>query len=383
MFLDVAIIKTKKGVKNGLAYQMKNGRGQILYGFPETVKHWAVNSNSENTKAYSILVSFKESKTELEEKLKQQGYTLDELLMDIEDLIFAGYSREELAYTMIAHNDTDNFHIHIYLANNYAATGKTLKLWFNKTDFATIKQFIDLKYGLTSEPSTTKAGRIRKAGSLHWTGDAKKREEMKDNIHEAIMGDVIDGKITNNSQVRGKMELYTSLSDGTIKEVEVIKTPNGTIEEIDNNVKVFGNDILVKLYKNSISIIKEDGFKFSLKGGIYRENWTAQKNLKVKELLDDLIRYLDRRLTETSQRYNKDRQKRQAEQPEYREEIMGKNLLTFLKQLRQQNQNQPQKQQPTYQNQTQPQKQNQPTSQQNLQEQDYIQDYTPRPRFKM
>jgi ribosomal protein S8 len=149
MFLDVAIIRTKKGVKNGLRYQTKNGRGEILTGSPEVVRLWAETSNSESTKAYGILVSFKETKKELEEKLKQQGYILEELLEDIENLVFAGYSREEIAYSVVAHDDTDNFHLHIYAANNYAATGKAIKLWFNKTDFSTIKQFIDLKYGLT------------------------------------------------------------------------------------------------------------------------------------------------------------------------------------------------------------------------------------------
>ncbi|MGC8869422.1 MAG: relaxase/mobilization nuclease domain-containing protein [Sulfurihydrogenibium sp.] len=376
MFLDVAIIKTKKGVKNGLAYQMKNGRGQILYGFPETVKHWAANSNSENTKAYSILISFKESKEELEEKLSKQGYTLDELLMDIEELIFAGYSREELAYTMIAHSDTDNFHIHIYTANNYAATGKTLKLWFNKTDFAAIKQFIDLKYGLDGEPSTTKAGRIRKAGSLKWKGeDAKKREEAKDKIHEAIMKHVLQGNITDNQQVRERMELYTALAKGTIKEVEIIKTPDGTIKEIDKDVKVYGNNVLIKMYKNAISI-----GNLVLRGGIYKEDWTAQKNLKVKELLDDLIRYLERRLKET-ERYNKDRQKRKAEQPKYREEILGKNLLNFLKQLKQnQQQQQNQNQQNQQHQKPQPANQNQP-ARDNLQEQENLQE--PRPRMRL
>ncbi|MGC8868789.1 MAG: relaxase/mobilization nuclease domain-containing protein [Sulfurihydrogenibium sp.] len=355
MFLDVAIIKTKKGVKNGLAYQMKNGRGQILYGFPETVKEWSANSNSENTKAYSILISFKESKEELEEKLKNQGYTLDELLMDIEELVFAGYSREELAYSMIAHDDTDNFHIHIYTANNYAATGKTLKLWFNKTDFTAIKQFIDLKYGLDGEPSTTKAGRIREAGSLKWKGKAKKREEMKDSIHEAIMEDVFDGKITNNSQVREKVKLITELEGGTVKE-----------------------------YGKAISVVM-DGFRFSLRGGVYKKDWTAQSNIAVKELLDDLIRYLERRLKET-ERYNKDRQKRKAEQPKYREEILGKNLLNFLKQLKQnqqqqQNQNQQnqQHQKPQPANQNQPARDNQ--QEQTRDQQENLQE--PRPRMRL
>jgi hypothetical protein len=334
MFLDVAVVKTKKGVINGLAYQMKNGRGKVLYGFPETVKHWAVNSNSESTKAYSILVSFKETKKELEEKLSKQGYTLDELLMDIEELVFAGYSREEIAYSVVAHDDTDNFHLHIYASNNYAATGKTLKLWFNKTDFSTIKQFIDLKYGLDGEPSTTKAGRIRKAGSLKWKGEAKEREEMKDSIHEIIMKDVLNGEITDNIQVRRTLKAAVKLEGGTVKE-----------------------------YRKAIDILMDGQYKFSLRGGIYKEDWTVNQNISVKEVLDNLIRYLDRRIKETSQRYDKDRQKRKAEQPKYREEIMGKNLLSFLKQLKQNQQQNQQNQNQQPQKQTQPQKQNQPASQ--------------------
>jgi hypothetical protein len=376
MFINISQIKTKKGVKNGLKYQTKNGRGKVLSGSPEMVKEWSVNSNSESVKAFSILISFRESQAELEEKLKKQGYTLDELIEDIENLLFAGYQREEIAYSMIAHSDTNHYHIHTYLTNNYAGTGKTIRFFFHENDLTAIKEFISLKYDLDLR-TTPKAGRTRKVGSSHWKGEAKKKEEEKDIIHEAIMKNVIDGTIADNQQVRERMELYTELSDGTIKEVEVLKTPNGAIEEIDKNVKVFGNNVLIKLYKNSISIIKRDGLQFTLRGGIYRNDWTAQKNvLKVKEVLDNVIKYLERKMKET-QRYDKDRQKRKAQQPKYQEEIMGKNLLTFLKQLRQQNQNQQQKQQPQKQpqnqqpqKQPQPQKQNQPSinNQQNLQD---------------
>jgi hypothetical protein len=303
MFINIEKIRTKEGVKNGLKYQMKNGRGEILYCFPEFVKYWAETSNSESAKAFSILISFKESREELENKLSEKGYVLEELLEDIETLIFAGYSREELAYTMIAHNDTDNFHIHIYLANNYAATGKTLRFWFNKTDLATIKQYISLKYNLDITPGTTKAGRTRKAGSLKWKGeDAKKREEMKDSIHEIIMKKVLNGEIIDNKQVREQVKLIAELEGGTVEE-----------------------------YKNAIVIIKKDGYKITLKGGIYREGWTAKNIVEEQQLSDNLIRYLERRLKETEQRYNKDRQKRKAEQPEYVEEILGENLLDSLK----------------------------------------------------
>jgi flagellar biosynthesis GTPase FlhF len=205
------------------------------------------------------------------------------------------------------------------------------------------------------------------------------------------MKDVIDGYIKDNEQVRRTLKAAVKLEGGTVKE-----------------------------YRKAIDIVM-DGFKFSLRGGIYKEDWTVNQNISVKEVLDNLIRYLDRRLTETSQRYNKDRQKRQAQQPKYQEEIMGKNLLTFLKQLRQQNQNQQQNQQP--QKQTQPQKQqtnnqpqhqkqltnqkltnqnqpsinnqqnlqdNQPTREDNQQEQTrdqqeqyYLQDYIPRPKMRL
>jgi hypothetical protein len=418
MLLNIELVKTKKGVMNGLAYQMRNGRGEILTGFPSMVKLWATTSNNERAKAYSVLISFRENRKELEEKLADRGYTLEELIEDVEKLLFVGYSKEELAYSMIAHSDTKHFHIHTYVSNNFAGTGKSLKFWFHERDLAAIREYIDLKYGLDMQTST-KAGRTRKAGSYYWKGEAKEKEEEKDKIHEIIMEDVLQGKIKDNQEVREKMELYTALSEGTIKEVKITKLKDGTIREIDKSVKAYGDKVLVKLYKNSISIIKKDGFKFSLKGGIYRENWTAKKNTveMEQELLDNLIRYLERRLKETEQRYKKDRQKKQTG---YQEEIMGEKLLRYLQKVKaqrqqQQNQNQPQKQQPqkqpanqkqqpTYQKQTQPQKQNQTTSQpqqkqqpqkqppatnnqtnnqQNLQEQDYIQDYTPRPRFKM
>jgi hypothetical protein len=399
MFINIEHIRTKKGVKNGLKYQTKNGRGKVLSGSPEMVKNWAATSNSESVKAFSILISFRESQAELEEKLKRQGYTLDDLIEDIENLIFAGYQREELAYSMIAHSDTNHYHIHTYLTNNYAGTGKTIRFFFHENDLTAIKEFISLKYDLDLR-TTPKAGRTRKVGSSHWKGEAKKKEEEKDIIHEAIMKNVLQGNITDNQQVRERMEFYTALSDGTIKEVEIKKLKDGSLEEIDKDIRVYGDNVLIKLYPNSISITKKDGIQFTLRGGIYKKNWTAQKNvLKVKEVLDNVIKYLERKMKET-QRYNKDRQKRQAEQPEYKTEIMGKNLLTFLKQLRQQTQNQQQKQpqQKQPQKQPQPQKQNQQQKQAQQpqkqptrdnqtaredyqQEQYYIQDY--RPRMKM
>jgi single-stranded DNA-binding protein len=290
---------------------------------------------------------------------------------------------------MIAHSDTDHYHIHTYLSNNYAGTGKTIRFWFNENDLTAIKEFISLKYDLDLR-TTPKAGRTRKVGSSHWKGEAKKKEEAKDEIHEVIMEDVLQGKIKDNQEVREKMELYTALSEGTIKEVEVKKTPEGIIE-IDKSIRTYGDKVFVKLYKNSISIIKRDGLHFTLRGGIYRNDWTAQKNvLKVKEVLDNVIKYLERKMKET-QRYDKDRQKRKAQQPEYKTEILGKDILTFLKKIKQnqqtqnqQNQKQPQQKQPQHQKQPQPQKQNQPTrDQQNLQEQYYLQDYQQETRPKM
>jgi hypothetical protein len=368
MFINIAQIKTKKGVKNGLRYQMKNGRGEILTGSPEMVQNWAATSNSESVKAFSILITFKESKAELEAKLKKQGYALEELFEDIERLIFAGYQREELSYTMIAHADTDHYHIHTYLSNNYAGTGKTIRFWFNENDLTAIKQFISLKYDLDINP-TPKAGRTRKVGSSHWKGEAKKREEIKDSIHETIMEDVIDGKITNNSQVRERLKLITELTGVSLKE-----------------------------YKNAISIVKSDGYKITLKNGIYRENWMAAQNIKVKEVLDGLIGYLERRLKET-ERYKKDRQKRKSEQPEYKTEILGESFLTFLKKIKQnQNQQQKQPQQKQPQNQSQPQTQqlqkqpanqkqpaidNQTAREDYQQEQYYLQEGYYTPRMKM
>jgi hypothetical protein len=345
MLLNIELVKTKKGVMNGLAYQMRNGRGEILTGFPSMVKLWATTSNNERAKAYSVLISFRENRKELEEKLADRGYTLEELIEDIEKLVFAGYSREELAYTMIAHSDTSHFHIHTYVSNNFAGTGKTLKLWYHENDLSAIRQYISLKYGLDTNLSP-KAGRTRKVGSLKWKGeDAKKREEAKDEIHEIIMEDVLQGKIKDNQQVREKVKLITELAGGTVKE-----------------------------YGNAISIVMDGQYKFSLRNGIYRKNWTAQKNIVEieQQLLDNLIRYLERRLKETNQKYKKDRQKKQTG---YQEEIMGEKLLRYLQKVKAQRQQQ--------QNQNQPTRDNQTAREDYQQEQYYLQEGYYTPRMKM
>jgi hypothetical protein len=143
MLINIDKVKTIQGVKGGLEYQLRDKenpeeiRGKLLDGNPSMVLAWSKTSNSQQVKAFSVLISFAEDEKTLLKKLKEKGYTLEDLVEDIKKILFAGYKEEEIAYSIIAHNDTDNFHFHIYVANNFAGTGKTLKFWFSKKDLET------------------------------------------------------------------------------------------------------------------------------------------------------------------------------------------------------------------------------------------------------
>jgi len=292
MIVHIDRVKTVQGVIKGLKYQEKdkenpnNPRGEIFRGNPLEVIAWSKNSNSESVKAFSVLVSFEEDRKTLEKKLNRQGRTIDDLVSDIEKFLFAGYKPEEVAYTVIAHDDTDNFHFHIYVANNFAGTGNTLKFWFTPKQLEDFRKYIDLKYGLTSPDFEKKETISRKVLSKKWKSLKHiDREVLREEIHELVL---------------------TGIQTGLVKDR---KTLIKFLEDQGLKVRRKG--------KNYISV-EIEGIKIRLKGGIYDENFRVEKLLEEaqrgnREDLYREFREIQNRIREYYERKSRDIEERYGE----------------------------------------------------------------------
>jgi len=157
MIVNISIVKSLAGVKLGLAYQLRQGveftetdmkEVEIIDGDPDLVIYAAEQSLKPEKKALSFLISFDESRRELEKKLAKRGYTIDDLWEDVKNFLFAGYGDGEIVYSAVAHSDTDNFHIHCYVANSFGMTGKPLDLFYKPEDLRLLSEYISQKYGV-------------------------------------------------------------------------------------------------------------------------------------------------------------------------------------------------------------------------------------------
>jgi len=303
MIIHIDKVKTPQGVKKGLEYQLKDKenpnevRGKLWRGNPLEVIAWSKASNSEKVKAFSVLISFSEDRQELEKKLKERGKELDDLIHDIEKFLFAGYKKEEVAYTIISHDDTDNFHFHIYVANNFASTGKTLKFWFTPKQLEDFRKYIDLKYGLNSPDLESKGTISRKIGSKKWQSlKHKEREILREEIHELVLTGI------NTGLVRDRQSLIKFLENQGLK------------------VRRKG--------KNYISV-EIEGIKIRLKGGIYDENFRIEEILtrteerirkdtlgEYREIQKRIREYYERKNREIEERYGSIRSRLEENSPE-------------------------------------------------------------------
>lgn len=289
MIVHINPIHTFEGVKAGLEYQVRDKenpeeiRGKLLAGNPNLVLAYSKISNSRKVKAYSVLVSFAEDKNTLLKKLEERGFTLEDLIEDIKKFLFAGYKEEEVAYSFIAHEDTDNFHLHIHIANNFAGTGKTLKFWFSKKDLETFRKYIDLKYGLISPDFDRKETISQKVSSKKWKSPKhRNREILKEELHEFILEGIQAGLIEDRESL--------------IKFLE------------KNGIKVNRKG------KNYISV-EIEGIKIRLKGGIYDEDFRVSKLIKetergIREAKEREYREIQERIRQYYERKNREIAKR-------------------------------------------------------------------------
>jgi len=168
---------------------------EVLYGNADLFIALA-EGNQYKRKTYNILISFKESREELERKLAEQGKTIEELFQEIFSFFQVGYSPEDLNVFAVAHSDTDNFHIHLTIENKHYGMGKALYFPRTKKEleyYRFMEKYINLKYNLSvSNPSSLNRGRaglqkIKQILEERGTYKNKTRDEVKEEITNLLL----------------------------------------------------------------------------------------------------------------------------------------------------------------------------------------------------
>lgn len=218
---------------------------EVLEGNPQLFLEFA-KQNKYKTNAFAYLVSFAESKEELEKKLKQQGKTIKELHDEILSFITAGYSKDELNILSVAHSDTEHYHFHITIDSRNQLTDTQLYVDRHSADYwRLIEKYISYKYQISLNTKT----HLRSEGRA---GIKKIKEILKRK-----------GKYKNAKRDEAKEEITNILA---------IYIAEGLINSRDELIKALEleNIEVVRKGKNYITISHE-GEKIRLKGGIYSD----------------------------------------------------------------------------------------------------------------
>jgi 5S rRNA maturation endonuclease (ribonuclease M5) len=304
-------IRTASGVIAGLRYQLRQNSTQkptnpsyveILDGDPQLLQELAPKLST-TQKGIPILISFKESKEELERKLRKRGKTIYDLYAELKELLFAGYEKNEVICSAIAHSDTDNFHIHLYVLNSFAGMDKTIKLHYGKRarHLRVIEEYINLKYGIEAPKRDIAVSYTRKEELLRRLGKAKSysRTALKEELNALIFELVAMGELRDARDIRDFIE-----------------------HELGGKVRRHGKNYMT---------VEIAGVRIRLRGGIYDANFRgayktageiqarAEKDTqrRIEKLKKELIRYIRRRTQDIQKRYGKDRQELIARDREY------------------------------------------------------------------
>ena len=300
-------IKTFNGVLSGLSYQMREDASEeekskvfLLDGSPDLLKTSVALTNSRTQKAFPVLISWKESPQEFRQKLKEiakkKGRDIEteedfrrelkELWEEIKELLFAGYNDDELTYTAVVHEDTDNFHIHVYVANNFAQTGKTIKFWHNPEDLRLIERYFNLKYGFDE-------GEKRELSLSH-------KEELLRRL----------GKSREYGKIALKEELHSIISEQILK---------GKIKDAESLEKFLEEELGAKITRHGKNYIglEIEGIRLRLKGAIYGKEWKLGKREEVialQEVEKRLKQYKEKKAKEIEERFKEERMKLKAKE---------------------------------------------------------------------
>ncbi len=206
--------------------------------------------NTYKTKSFNFLISFAESKEELEAKLREQGKTIQDIYDEVISSLTAGYSKDELNILAIGHADTDNYHIHITIDSRNQKTDTQLYFQAPRKNWRSLEvellrnleRYIDLKYNLENNISLRDRGKalnqkIKEILDRQGRYREKTRDEVKEELTNILAELVLAGEINSREEL-----------------IEYLKG----IEGIEINR--MGKDYISLKYGNS---------KLRLKGGIY------------------------------------------------------------------------------------------------------------------
>jgi len=194
---------------------------EILDGNPELFERIA-SSNPYKVKTYNFLISFAESREELEEKLKRQGKTIEELYQEILSYLLPPeyYTREGLNILAVGHSDTDNFHIHLTVENYDHLNQKSLYIPNNRTEveyYRALEKYIKAKYSLSfGTPRVRNLGRaglekVKKILEERGTYKNKTRDEVKKEITNYLMELVLSGEIESRDELISYLQAIDGL----------------------------------------------------------------------------------------------------------------------------------------------------------------------------
>ena len=255
------LLNGAKGERNPDAVHILDGDPEL---FVEIAKH-----NPYKTKTYNYLISFAESKRELERKLREKGKTIEELYEEIISLLLPAeyYPREALNILAVAHSDTDNFHIHLTVENYDHQNQKSLYIPKTKTElefYRALEKYISLKYGLSmGSPELRNKGRtgvekIKQILEERGTYKNKTRDEVKEEITNHLTELILSGEL------KSRVDL-----------IAYLQTINGL------EIKRIGKSYISFEYA---------GQRYRLKGGIYDEQGFREIKERIEGKEPDLQR---------------------------------------------------------------------------------------------
>jgi len=225
VIIDRQVSRTKPEDRvNYLLYGKDGKRPQeaveILDGNSEFFVRLA-KQNPYKTKTYNYLISFAESREELEAKLRSKGKTIEELYQEILSYLLPPeyYPREGLNILAVGHSDTDNFHIHLTVENYDHLNQKSLYIPMNRTEikfYRALEKYIKAKYGLSFGVVRTRnlgrAGlkKIKQILEKRGTYKNKTRDEVKKKITSCLTKLILSGEINS----RYELMIYLQTIDG-------------------------------------------------------------------------------------------------------------------------------------------------------------------------
>ena len=223
MLLNLQTGKTKVELRidyllHGTEGERDPSKVHILDGDPELFTELA-GKNPYQVKTYNFLISFAESREELEKKLAEKGKTIEDLYHEVFSLLLPAeyYPRDSLNVLAIAHSDTDNFHIHLTVENyDYQ---KSLYIPKNRTEtdfYRALERYFKVRYGLSfGKPKARNEGRIGKEivkEILLRRGTY--REKSRDEVKEELTNFFVDLIRSGEIETRDDIVAYLQTIDG-------------------------------------------------------------------------------------------------------------------------------------------------------------------------